>query len=260
MDRRLYHLAAVAGFLGVALGAFAAHGLKARLTPDMLAVFETGVRYQMYHVFALFAAAWGFARWQHRAFVVGGWLFVAGIVIFCGSLYALALSGRAMVRRAHARGWPGIPRPAGSVSRGGRPLNCVHDFLRLLRRRSRRHAARLRERPGAMPLRDRGRAGATAHRSLSLPLSGTHDRDPPASLRRATRGPARRTKCVFEVDEIHGTIPSHWVHATNAMFATAYHRTVIFECDAAVSEDPKCWPRSSSGSWPTISRMAGTSR
>jgi predicted FMN-binding regulatory protein PaiB len=46
-------------------------------------------------------------------------------------------------------------------------------------------------------------------------------------------------KCTFEVDEIHGTIPSHWIHATNAMFATAYHRTVIFECDAEVSEDPE---------------------
>jgi predicted FMN-binding regulatory protein PaiB len=45
-------------------------------------------------------------------------------------------------------------------------------------------------------------------------------------------------KCAFEVDEIHGTIPSHWVHPANAMFATAYHRTVIFECDAVVSEDP----------------------
>jgi transcriptional regulator len=44
-------------------------------------------------------------------------------------------------------------------------------------------------------------------------------------------------KCAFEVDEIHGSIPSHWVHPTNAMFATAYHRTVIFECDAEVSED-----------------------
>jgi transcriptional regulator len=44
-------------------------------------------------------------------------------------------------------------------------------------------------------------------------------------------------KCTFEVDEVHGSIPSHWVHPTNAMFATAYHRTVIFECDAAVSED-----------------------
>ncbi|MEJ0086149.1 MAG: FMN-binding negative transcriptional regulator [Pseudomonadota bacterium] len=44
-------------------------------------------------------------------------------------------------------------------------------------------------------------------------------------------------KCAFEVDEIHGTIPSNWIHATNAMFATAYHRVVIFECDAVVSED-----------------------
>jgi transcriptional regulator len=44
-------------------------------------------------------------------------------------------------------------------------------------------------------------------------------------------------KCVFEVDEMHGTVPSHWIHATNAMFATAYHRTVIFECDAEVSDD-----------------------
>ena len=45
-------------------------------------------------------------------------------------------------------------------------------------------------------------------------------------------------KCMFEVDEMHGTIPSHWIHPTNAMFATAYHRTVIFECEAEVSEDP----------------------
>jgi transcriptional regulator len=44
-------------------------------------------------------------------------------------------------------------------------------------------------------------------------------------------------KCVFEVDEVHGTVPSHWTHASNAMFATAYHRTVIFECMASISED-----------------------
>ncbi len=44
-------------------------------------------------------------------------------------------------------------------------------------------------------------------------------------------------KCVFEVDEVHGTVPSHWTHAANAMFATAYHRTVIFECTASISED-----------------------
>lgn len=45
-------------------------------------------------------------------------------------------------------------------------------------------------------------------------------------------------RCAFEVDEVLGSIPSHWVHASNAMFATAYHRTVIFECEAAVSDDP----------------------
>ena len=44
-----------------------------------------------------------------------------------------------------------------------------------------------------------------------------------------------RPQCVFEVDEIHGNIPSHWIHSTNAMFATSYHRTVIFECEAVIS-------------------------
>ena len=82
----------MAGFLGVALGAFAAHGLKATLAPEMLAVFETGVRYQMYHAFALFAAAWGWTRWQTRPFAIAGGLFVAGIVIFSGSLYLLAIT------------------------------------------------------------------------------------------------------------------------------------------------------------------------
>jgi transcriptional regulator len=48
---------------------------------------------------------------------------------------------------------------------------------------------------------------------------------------------ASSSKCAFEVDEVLGSIPSHWVHASNAMFATAYHRTVIFECDAVVSDD-----------------------
>jgi uncharacterized membrane protein YgdD (TMEM256/DUF423 family) len=92
LDRRFYLLAGLAGFLGVALGAFAAHALQARLTPEMLAVFETGVRYQMYHVFALLAAAWGWARWQHRLFSIAGWLFVAGMLVFSGSLYLLALT------------------------------------------------------------------------------------------------------------------------------------------------------------------------
>ena len=99
--------AALAGFLGVALGAFAAHGLKNTIPPPMLATFETGVRYQMYHAFALFAAAWGLARWQGRAFVLAAWLFVAGIVVFSGSLYLLALTG--------AR-WLGVVTPLGGLA------------------------------------------------------------------------------------------------------------------------------------------------
>lgn len=50
---------------------------------------------------------------------------------------------------------------------------------------------------------------------------------------------AANSRCAFEVDEVLGSIPSHWSHATNAMFATAYHRTVIFECEAVVSDDPQ---------------------
>jgi len=89
--------AGVAGFLGVALGAFGAHALKAKLAPDILAAFETGVRYQMYHVFALLAVAAGIAHFgRARLLVIAGWSFVAGVVIFSGSLYALTLTGTGM--------------------------------------------------------------------------------------------------------------------------------------------------------------------
>lgn len=84
---------ALMGFVGVGLGAFGAHGLRARLSPDMLAVFETGVRYQMYHALALLAVAAVMSRGDGRAVVVAGWSFITGILIFSGSLYALALTG-----------------------------------------------------------------------------------------------------------------------------------------------------------------------
>jgi uncharacterized membrane protein YgdD (TMEM256/DUF423 family) len=99
--------AAAAGLLGVAFGAFGAHALRARLSPEMLAVFETGVRYQMYHAFATFAAAWACARWRRRVFGMSGGFFLAGIVVFSGSLYALALTG--------AR-WLGAVTPLGGVA------------------------------------------------------------------------------------------------------------------------------------------------
>jgi uncharacterized membrane protein YgdD (TMEM256/DUF423 family) len=85
--------AAAAGLLGVALGAFGAHALRSKLSPDMIAVFETGARYQMYHAFALFAAAWAWSRWRSKVFGVAGGLFVAGILLFSGSLYLLAFTG-----------------------------------------------------------------------------------------------------------------------------------------------------------------------
>jgi len=93
MDRTFLLLGAILGFLGVALGAFGAHGLRSRLSPDMLAVFETGVRYQMYHVFALLivSAAIGHLG-SARLLLMAGWFFFAGILIFSGSLYALALT------------------------------------------------------------------------------------------------------------------------------------------------------------------------
>jgi uncharacterized membrane protein YgdD (TMEM256/DUF423 family) len=93
LDRLFYICGSVAGFTGVALGAFAAHALKARLGTEMLAVFETGVRYQMYHALALFAAAWGYARWPGKVLAAAGWLFIAGILVFSGSLYLLAITG-----------------------------------------------------------------------------------------------------------------------------------------------------------------------
>ena len=73
----------------------------------MLTVFEVGVRYQMYHALALLAVAWACARWPGRASVAAGWLFVAGTLVFSGSLYALSLSG---IR------WLGAITPVGGLA------------------------------------------------------------------------------------------------------------------------------------------------
>lgn len=83
-------LGSVSAFLGVALGAFAAHTLQSTLSPEMLSIFETGVRYQMYHSFALFVAGWAVEKYSRPIFSKAGWAFVAGIVLFSGSLYLLA--------------------------------------------------------------------------------------------------------------------------------------------------------------------------
>ena len=107
MDRVFFAIGALSAFVGVAAGAFGAHGLKSRLDADMLAIFETGVRYQMYHAFALLAVAWAASRWSAGAATTAGWCFVAGIVIFSGTLYALALGGPR---------WLGAITPIGGVA------------------------------------------------------------------------------------------------------------------------------------------------
>jgi len=107
MDRAFFALGALSAFLGVAAGAFGAHALKARLSPDLLAVFETGARYQMYHALGLLAAGWAASRFPGPAPGFAGGLFAAGTVLFSGSLYALALSG--------AR-WLGAVTPLGGLA------------------------------------------------------------------------------------------------------------------------------------------------
>ncbi len=87
-------IAAVSGFLSVATGAFAAHALKAALTSDRLDVFTTGVIYQMNHALALLAVGMLYGVWSERAWLVAsGVCFIAGTILFSGSLYALTLTG-----------------------------------------------------------------------------------------------------------------------------------------------------------------------
>jgi len=91
-----FGLGALSAGLAVALGAFGAHGLKSVVSAEMLAVFETATRYQMYHALALLAVGWGSTTWESRkprAFRLAGWCFAGGTVLFSGSLYALSTTG-----------------------------------------------------------------------------------------------------------------------------------------------------------------------
>jgi len=106
MARLFLGLGAISALIAVAAGAFGAHALRDRLAPDMLAVFETGARYQMYHALGLLAVAWAVAHWPGPA-AAAGWLFVAGTVLFCGSLYLLALTGQR---------WLGAITPLGGLA------------------------------------------------------------------------------------------------------------------------------------------------
>ncbi|MBL8097412.1 MAG: DUF423 domain-containing protein [Anaerolineales bacterium] len=108
MDRLFFVLGTALAGLSVAIGAFGAHGLRDRVDPALLANFETGARYHMYHALALIAVAWAVQRWPaSNVPVIAGWLFVAGIVLFAGSLYIMALTGQR---------WLGAVTPFGGVA------------------------------------------------------------------------------------------------------------------------------------------------
>ncbi|MCL6453359.1 MAG: DUF423 domain-containing protein [Alicyclobacillus sp.] len=97
----------VLGFLAVALGAFAAHGLRAKVPPDRLATFHTGAQYQMYHALALIACGISMRLWPPGAwFGAAGWLFTVGVILFAGSLYLLCVSGKR---------WLGAITPVGGL-------------------------------------------------------------------------------------------------------------------------------------------------
>jgi uncharacterized membrane protein YgdD (TMEM256/DUF423 family) len=99
---------AILGGLAVAAGAFGAHGLRERLSPEMLNVFEVAVRYQMYHALAMIAAALGVAGlWESRWMGYACWAWLTGVVVFSGSLYLLTLTGQK---------WLGAITPIGGVA------------------------------------------------------------------------------------------------------------------------------------------------
>jgi uncharacterized membrane protein YgdD (TMEM256/DUF423 family) len=107
MSRTFFIAGAISGFFAVAAGAFGAHELKNVLSPEMFEVFETAVQYQFYHTFALLMTAMALDKYEHAYFSRAGWFFLAGIVLFSGSLYVLTLTGLR---------WMGAITPLGGVS------------------------------------------------------------------------------------------------------------------------------------------------
>ncbi len=107
MDRLFFAVGSLSALVAVALGAFGAHGLRGRLVPDMLMSFEIGVRYQTYHALGLLAVGLALSRWPSSAVALAGWLFIAGTVVFCGTLYLLAVSGQR---------WLGAVTPVGGAA------------------------------------------------------------------------------------------------------------------------------------------------
>ena len=94
MGRILFGIGATLGLLGVAAGAFGAHAIRQRVSPERLDNWKTAADYQLWHALATIAAAVIAVRWESGAAAAAGWCFIAGVVVFGGSLYALALTDR----------------------------------------------------------------------------------------------------------------------------------------------------------------------
>lgn len=108
MDQVFFILGSILGATGVGLGAFGAHALRSRLPAERLETFETGVRYQMFHALALLATAWAVPRFPASSWAgIAGWLFLAGVLLFAGSLYLLVFTGRR---------WWGAITPLGGIA------------------------------------------------------------------------------------------------------------------------------------------------
>ena len=112
MQKTFIKTAVLLGALSVLLGAFAAHGLKKLLAPDNLQVFETAVRYQFYHVFGLLAAGILYKEFRVKFIQWAGYLFICGIILFCGSLYLLCY----IKYLALPLNWIGAITPLGGVA------------------------------------------------------------------------------------------------------------------------------------------------
>jgi len=104
--------AAFLGVLSVALGAFAAHSLKQMISDYAVSIFETGVRYQFYHVFALLASGILYAEFKNQFIRTSGKLFIAGIILFSGSLYVLTFIKGAVMP---GYDWVGAITPLGGL-------------------------------------------------------------------------------------------------------------------------------------------------
>lgn len=105
--RAWFAVGALLGFVAVAAGAFGAHALAARIPAERLATWELGTRYQVVHALALLAATWASVQWPRFPLAWAGGLFLAGTVVFCGTLYALALG---------APRWLGAVTPVGGLA------------------------------------------------------------------------------------------------------------------------------------------------